>query len=123
MQRLWKAWFYSLAGLRDAWRHPACRLEMFAILVALPAALALPVTVTDRLLLIGSVVAIFIVELLNTSIESAIDRIGAEQHELSRVAKDVGSAAVLVTALMAAAIWIGLAGPPLLVMWLDTVKT
>ena len=117
MRRLWKALFFSLAGLRDAWGHPACRLEIFAILVAVPAALALPVTVTDRLLLVGSVVALFVVELLNTSIENAIDRIGAEQHELSRVAKDVGSAAVLVTALMAAAIWIGLAGPPLLAMW------
>jgi diacylglycerol kinase (ATP) len=117
MGRLWKALFYSLAGLRDASRHPACRLEMLAIVVALPVALALPVDVTDTLLLIGSVVAIFIVELLNTSIESAIDRIGAERHELSRVAKDVGSAAVLVTSLMAAAIWIGLAGPPLLALW------
>ena len=116
MQRLWKALFYSLAGLRDAWGHPACRLEMFAIVVAVPLALALPVTVTDTLILIGSVVAIFVVELLNTSIESAIDRIGAERHELSRVAKDVGSAAVLVTSLMAVAIWIALAGPPLLAM-------
>ena len=117
MRRLWKALFYSLAGLRDAWGHPACRLEIFAILVAVPAALALPVTVTDRLLMVGSVVALFVVELVNTSIENAIDRIGEERHELSRVAKDVGSAAVLVTALMAAAIWIGLAGPPLLAMW------
>jgi len=117
MGRLWKALFYSLAGLRDAWRHPACRLEIFAIVVAVPVALALPVNVTDRVLLIASVVAIFIIELLNTSIESAIDRIGGERHELSRVAKDVGSAAVLVTSLMAAAIWIGLAGPPLLAMW------
>jgi diacylglycerol kinase (ATP) len=117
MGRLWKALFYSLAGLRDAWGHPACRLEMFAIVVAVPSAFAVPVTVSERLLLIGSVVAIFIVELLNTSIESAIDRIGAERHELSRVAKDVGSAAVLVTSLMASAIWIGLAGPPLLALW------
>jgi diacylglycerol kinase (ATP) len=117
MGRLWKALFYSLAGLRDAWGHPACRLEMFAIVLAVPFALALPVTATDRLILIGSVVAIFIVELLNTSIESAIDRIGAERHELSRVAKDVGSAAVLVTALMAAAMWIGIAGPPLFAWW------
>jgi diacylglycerol kinase (ATP) len=114
---LWKALFYSLAGLRDAWRHPACRLEIFAIVVAVPVALALRVSVSDRLLLIGSVVAVFIVELLNTSIESAIDRIGAERHELSRVAKDVGSAAVLVASLMATAIWIGLAGPPLLAQW------
>lgn len=117
MRRLWKALFYSIAGLRDAWRHPACRLEIFAIVVAVPVALALPVTVTDRLILVGSVVAVFVVELLNTSIESAIDRIGAERHELSRVAKDVGSAAVLVTASMAVAIWIGLAGPPLFALW------
>ena len=117
MERLWKALFYSLAGLRDAWRHPASRVEILAVAVAVPVAFALPVTATDRLLLISSVVAVFVVELLNTSIEAAIDRIGVERHELSRVAKDVGSAAVLVTSLMAGAIWIALAGPPLLALW------
>ena len=117
MERLWKALLYSLAGLRDAWRHPAARVEILAVVVAVPLAFALSVTATDRLLLIGSVVAVFVVELLNTSIEAAIDRIGPERHELSRVAKDVGSAAVLVTSLMAGAIWIALAGPPLLALW------
>lgn len=114
MLRLWNAFFYSLAGLRDAWREPACRLEMYVLAVAIPVALLLPVSAIERLLLIGSVVALFVVELLNTSVEAAIDRIGAERHELSRVAKDMGSAAVLVAALMAGAIWIALAGPALL---------
>lgn len=117
MRRLWKALFYSVAGLRDAWRQPACRLEILVIAVAIPVALVLPNAVADRLLLIGSAVAVFVVELLNTSIESAIDRIGVERHELSRVAKDVGSAAVLVTSMMAAAIWIALAGPSLVLLW------
>ena len=117
MQRLWKALFYSLAGLRDAWAHPACRLELLAIVVAIPFAMLLPIGVADRLLLIGSIVAVFVVELLNTSIENAIDRIGPDRHELSRVAKDVGSAAVLVTSMMAGATWIVLAGPPLIDLW------
>lgn len=117
MRRLWKALFYSLAGLRDAWRHPASRLELLAIVLAIPFVMLLPVGAGDRVLLIGSLVAVFVVELLNTSIESAIDRIGPERHELSRIAKDVGSAAVLVTALMAVAAWIALAGPPLVEMW------
>ena len=117
MRRLWKALFYSFAGLRDAWRHPACRLELVAIVLAIPFAMLLPVGAGDRVLLIGSLVAVFVVELLNTSIECAIDRIGPEQHELSRIAKDVGSAAVLVTSLMAVAAWIAIAGPPLIDLW------
>ncbi len=113
MLRLWKAFFYSLAGLRDAWREPACRLEIYAMAVAIPLALWLPVTVIEKLLLIGSVVAIFVVEILNTSVEAAIDRIGAERHELSRVAKDLGSAAVFVASLIAVAFWAAIAGPVL----------
>lgn len=114
MLRLWKAFFYSLAGLRDAWRQPAPRLEMLAMLVATPLAASLPVTVVEKVLLVGSVVAIFVVELLNTSIEAAIDRIGPERHELSRSAKDLGSAAVLVTAGMAVLVWAAIALPLLL---------
>lgn len=114
MQRLWKAFFYSMAGLRDAWREPACRLEMIVLAVALPLAAWLPLPAVERLLLVGSVVAVFVVELLNTSVEAAIDRIGPERHELSRVAKDLGSAAVLVTAAFAAATWTTLAVPALL---------
>lgn len=111
MLRLWKAFFYSLAGLRDAWREPACRLEIYLMAIAIPLALWLPVTVIEKLLLIGSVVAIFVVEILNTSVEAAIDRIGAERHELSRVAKDLGSAAVFVVSLVALSFWAAIAAP------------
>jgi len=116
LRRLRRAFFYSLAGLRDAWREPACRLEMYLMAVAIPLALWLPVGATERLLLIGSVVAIFVVELLNTSVEAAVDRIGAERHELSRTAKDLGSAAVLVTSLMAGVVWIVLGMPALVAL-------
>jgi len=115
MRRLSKAFFYSLAGLGDAWREPACRLEIYVMAIAIPLALWLPLGVTEKLLLICSVVSIFIVEILNTSVEAAIDRIGGERHELSRVAKDLGSAAVFVASLMAAAVWATLAAPLLLV--------
>ncbi|HVF63745.1 MAG TPA: diacylglycerol kinase [Casimicrobiaceae bacterium] len=119
MQRLWKALFYSLAGLRDAWRHPACRLEIVAIVLAVPIAIVLPIALYGKLMLIASNVAIFVVELLNTSIESAIDRIGVERHELSRIAKDIGSAAVFTTALLSLVLWIVLAGPSV-VNWIFT---
>ena len=109
--RLWNALQYSLAGLREALRHPACRLELLAIVVAIPLALALPLTVIERMMLIGSVVATFVVELLNTSIETVVNRIGTERHELSRIAKDMGSAAVFVAALLTGVLWLVLAVP------------
>jgi diacylglycerol kinase (ATP) len=111
MQRLWKAFWYSLAGLRDAWREPAPRLEITLLAIAAPIVLLLPVTLVEKLLLLGSVVAIFVVELLNTSVEAAIDRIGPERHELSRIAKDIGSAAVFVASVFAAIVWGVLALP------------
>ena len=109
--RLWNALRYSLAGLREALRHPACRLELMAIVVSIPVALVLPLGAVERLLLVGSVVATFVVELLNTSIETVINRIGTERHELSRIAKDMGSAAVFVVAALAAAVWLVIAAP------------
>jgi diacylglycerol kinase (ATP) len=111
MGRLWQAFFYSMAGLRDAWREPACRLEMLAILVAVPLAAWLPLGIIAKLLLVGSVVAVFVVELLNTAVEAAIDRIGTERNELSRMAKDLGSAAVFVASSMAAVVWAALTLP------------
>ena len=111
MQRLWKAFFYSMAGLHEAWKEPAARLEIWLMAIAIPCAIALPVGPLEKLLLVGSLVAIFVVEILNTSVEAAIDRISSERHELSRIAKDLGSAAVFVSALYAAIVWIALAGP------------
>ena len=111
MKRLWNALFYSLAGLRAAWHEPALRLEMVMLVVAIPFALWLPVGALERLLLTGSVVAIFVVEILNTSVEAAIDRISEELHPLSKLAKDLGSAAVFIAALFAAAVWLTVTVP------------
>jgi diacylglycerol kinase (ATP) len=113
MGRLWRALFYSFAGLRDAWREPACRLEMVGVAVAVPVALWLPVTRVERLLLVASALAVLLVELVNTAIERTVDRIGPERHELSRRAKDLGSAAVFVATLLLAIVWLTIAGPPL----------
>ena len=85
-----------MAGIRAALRHEAAfRQEAALALVMISAALWLPVTATERILLIASVVLVMIVELLHSAIEAVVDRIGSERHELSGRAKDMGSAAVL----------------------------
>ena len=104
--RLWHATGYSLAGLRAAWGETAFRLEALLSLVLLPAAFWLGRTWIEAALLAGSVLLVMIVELLNTAIESAIDRIGPEWHPLSKRAKDMASAAVLLSVLLAGGIWI-----------------
>jgi diacylglycerol kinase (ATP) len=116
MGRLWRALFFSFAGLKDAWLEPACRLEILAVVVAVPLALWLPVSRIERVLLIVSALFVLTVELLNTSIERTVDRIGVERHELSRRAKDLGSAAVFVATLIAATVWLTIAGPPMAAM-------
>ena len=104
--RIVQAFFNSLAGLGDAWRHEsAFRQEILLAAVLVPAALAVPVTGPERALLVGSVLLLLVVELLNSSVEAAIDRISLERHSLSKRAKDLGSAAVLVTLVLLAAVW------------------
>ena len=106
-QRLVKAAGYSWAGLITAWRYEeAFRQEALLGAVLVPIALWLGDSAVERALLIGSLLLVVIVELLNSSIEAAIDRIGAERHELSGRAKDMGSAAVFIALLNAAAIWL-----------------
>ena len=116
MQRLWRALFFSFAGLKDAWREPACRLELVGIAIAVPVALWLPVTRTERLMLVVSALLVLVVELLNTSIERTVDRIGVARHELSRRAKDLGSAAVFVATLIVTIVWATIAGPAIVAM-------
>jgi diacylglycerol kinase (ATP) len=107
LARLRAALSHSVRGLRDAWSgQEAFRLDALAVAVAVPAGLFLGDGAVEKILLIGSVVLIMIVELLNSAIEAAIDRIGPEWHLLSRQAKDYGSAAVLITALLAALVWV-----------------
>jgi diacylglycerol kinase (ATP) len=106
LARLRAALSHSARGLRDAWiGQEAFRLEALAALVAVPAGLALGDGAVEKALLVASVGLIVIVELLNSAIEAAIDRIGPEWHLLSRQAKDYGSAAVLVATLLAVVIW------------------
>ncbi|NVD08679.1 diacylglycerol kinase [Vibrio sp. JPW-9-11-11] len=104
--RLVKATKYSWLGLKAAWHGEAAfRQEFVCFCVLTPIALALPVGGLAKLLLIGSLVAIMIVELLNSAIEAVVDRIGYEKNELSGRAKDMGSAAVLLSLLMAMFTW------------------
>lgn len=105
LDRLWHAARYSMDGLRAGWEQTAFRQEVLAALVLLPAALWLGQSWLEVTLLGGSVVLVLVVELLNSGIEAAIDRIGPEWHLLSKQAKDMGSAAVLLSVFLCAGIW------------------
>ncbi|MBL0420805.1 diacylglycerol kinase [Ramlibacter sp. AW1] len=105
-RRLWHAAGYSLAGLRAAWDHAAFRLEALLAVVLVPAAFWLGRSWIEVALLVGSVLLVMIVELLNTAIESVVDRVGLEWNALSKQAKDMGSAAVLLSCLLAGGIWV-----------------
>jgi len=100
---------YSIAGLRSAFgSEEAFRLEVVGLVVLTPLALWLGESSLERVLMIGSVLLLLIVELLNTAVESVVNRVGLEFHELSRQAKDIGSAAVFLAMAMVALVWIGL---------------
>ncbi|OGB00857.1 MAG: diacylglycerol kinase [Burkholderiales bacterium RIFCSPHIGHO2_12_FULL_61_11] len=105
LSRVWHATGYSLAGLRAGWHEAAFRQEALASVVLVPAAFWLGSNWVEIILLAGTVILIMIVELLNTAIETTIDRIGPEWHELSKRAKDMGSAAVLLSLLLCAGTW------------------
>jgi diacylglycerol kinase (ATP) len=117
IRRLIKALFYSLSGLKLAFRHEsAFRQEIALAVILIPLACVIPVGAVERVLLIASVLLVLIVELLNSSIEAAIDRIGLDTHRLSKRAKDLGSAAVLIALTALAVTWVLLAGPVLLAL-------
>ncbi len=104
--RAWRALGYSLAGLRAAWRHEsAFRQELAIALLVIPAGLWLGQDGVEKALLVGSWLLVLIVELLNSAIEAVVDRIGPERHELAGRAKDLGSAAVLLSILLALLTW------------------
>ncbi len=104
-KRVWYATGYSLQGLKAGWGETAFRQEAKAALVLLPLSFWLGRTWVETALLAGSVLLVMIVELLNTCIETAIDRIGPEWNHLSKRAKDMGSAAVLLSLVLAFGIW------------------
>lgn len=107
LNRILHAGGYSVQGLRAGWGETAFRQEAIMAIVLVPLAFWLGQNWVETALLAGSVVLVMIVELLNTCIESAIDRIGPEWHDLSKRAKDMGSAAVLLSLLFCAAVWLG----------------
>jgi diacylglycerol kinase (ATP) len=104
--RIVQAFFNSLCGLADAWRHEsAFRQEILIAAVLIPVALVLPVVPVERALLVAVVLLVLVVELLNSSVEAAIDRISFEHHSLSKRAKDIGSAAVFVSLALMGLVW------------------
>jgi len=106
LSRVWHAFFYSIEGLRAGWSEPAFRQEAILAVLVLPGAWYLGQNWTETVLLIGVVVAVLVVELLNTAVESAIDRTGPEWHAQSKRAKDIGSAAVLLSLLLCTGVWL-----------------
>jgi diacylglycerol kinase (ATP) len=96
----------SWAGLREAVRcEDAFRQELVLAALLLPLALTIASSGLERALLIGSIALVLIVELLNSAIEATVDRISFDDHRLAKRAKDIGSAAVLLTLVNAACIW------------------
>lgn len=106
LRRLWFATHYSLKGLRSCWRAEASfRQEVLACLMLVPVGLWLGQDGVEKVLLAGSCFLVLIVELLNSSIEAAVDRFGDEYHVLSGQAKDIGSAAVMISLVLLALVW------------------
>jgi len=97
---------YSVHGLESAFRHEeAFRQEVWLAIVLIPIALVLNIGGTGKALMIASVLLVLIVELLNSAIEAAVDRISLDQHRLAKRAKDIGSAAVFLSLVNVAAVW------------------
>jgi len=106
VRRIYAAFLYSLNGLRTAWKSEhAFRQELMAAVPAAIIALLLPVSRLEKLALIAVLILVLLVELINSAIEAVVDRVSFERHPLSKNAKDFGSAAVLLTLLLAAATW------------------
>lgn len=106
LTRLWNALGYSMEGFRAAYRHEdAFRMELLAAALAIPLALWLPVGNIGKALLVGSILLVLLVELVNSAIEATVDRVSLEDHDLAKRAKDIGSAAVLMSLINAATVW------------------
>ncbi|TAN27365.1 MAG: diacylglycerol kinase [Castellaniella sp.] len=111
LRHIARALVYSLQGLGAAWRHEyAFRQEVALAIILIPLGLWLGHTALERLLLVGCLVLVLIVELLNSAIEALADAISTDHHPLLGRAKDIGSAAVLLALLLAAATWLTVLG-------------
>lgn len=107
LRRVWNALFYSLDGLAAAFKYEdAFRQEVLLAAILIPTALWLNVSGLGKALMIASVLLVLIVELLNSAVEATVDRISLEDHRLAKRAKDIGSAAVLLSLLNVIAVWL-----------------
>ena len=106
LERIVKATAYSMRGLRQAWAcETAFQQEVILAAVMMPAALWLGTDWIERAVLIGTVVLVLAVELLNSAVEAAVDRVSLELHPMAARAKDMGSAAVFLTLLLCGGTW------------------
>jgi len=106
LRRIWNALFYSIDGFRAAYRHEdAFRQECLLAIVLIPLACFMPASGMGKALMIASILLVLIVELLNSAVEAAVDRISLENHQLAKRAKDIGSAAVFVSLANVAVVW------------------
>jgi diacylglycerol kinase (ATP) len=106
LQRILPAMGYAMAGLAAAWKHEhAFRQELVMVVIGTVIALFLPVSLFQKLFLISVLVFVLIVELFNSAIEAIVDRVSLERHPLSKNAKDMGSAAVMLSIFLALACW------------------
>lgn len=106
VKRVFAAFSYSMQGFRTAWKSEhAFRQEVFLVVPGVIVALLLPVSALKKLALIAVLVLVLVVELLNSAIETVVDRVSLERHPLSKKAKDLGSAAVFLTLFLATATW------------------
>ena len=106
LKRIFSAFFYSIDGFKSAWKNEhAFRQELVLVIIGILTALVLPVSAFEKLMMIAVLLLILVVELLNSAIEAVVDRVSLERHILSKNAKDFGSAAVLLTLIIAVATW------------------
>ncbi len=106
LRRVWNALHYSIDGLKAAYRHEdAFRQEAWLALILIPTAFFMPASGIGKALMVGSVLLVLIVELLNSAVEAVVDRVSLERHLLAKRAKDIGSAAVLISLLNVLAVW------------------
>jgi len=102
----WRATGIAMQGLRAAWQHEdAFRQEVVVAVIAIPAALLLPVTSLGKVLMIASIFLLLIVELLNSALEAAVDHTSLERHPLAKRAKDIASAAVFFSIVNVVVVW------------------
>ena len=107
LARVWKASIYSVQGLQAAWKHEsAFRQELMIGLFLLPVSFWIANSWVEVAVLMGVCFLVLIVELLNSAVEAVVDRIGHEHHDLAGQAKDMGSAAVMLSLIMAVGTWI-----------------